>query len=161
MALLTNDTENTRWRDKEQRRMQFESWLDQYYFERYILEVSIATLERGGVTSKVDTYQFLTPIDAWGLPKYPGKTVVLPPGANIAKELIRFIKANDAYLYEPDAWLGTWIDPATKCCYLDITVIYPTLEEAKREASERSVQESRNIVAVYNFKHDRTVYLRS
>ncbi len=141
--------------------MQFDTWLEQYYFERYILEVSIATLERGGVTSKVDTYQFLAPIDAWGLPKYPGKTVVLPPGANIAEELIQFIKANEADLHEPDAWLGTWIDPTTKRCYLDITTILPTLEEAKREASERSIQESRNIVAVYNFKHNQTVYLWS
>jgi hypothetical protein len=28
--------------------MQFRTWLEQYTFEKYILEVSIATLERGG-----------------------------------------------------------------------------------------------------------------
>jgi len=65
--------------------MQFATWLERYYFEKYILEVSIATLERGGVTSKVDTYQFLNPIDAWGMPKYPDKTVILPPRANISQ----------------------------------------------------------------------------
>jgi hypothetical protein len=139
--------------------MQFETWLDQYYFEKYILEVSIATLERGGVTTNPMTYQFLAPIDAWGLPKYPGKTAILSPGANIAEELIQFIEENATYLKEPDAWLGTWINPATKCCYLDITTIYPTLEEAKKEALIRSMQESRDIVAIFNFKQNQTVYL--
>ena len=54
--------------------MQFRTWLEQYNFEKYILEVSIAALEKGGVTSNPNTYQFLDPIDAWGLPKYLGKS---------------------------------------------------------------------------------------
>src|SRR5271157_5171542 len=137
--------------------MQFRTWLEQYNFEKYILEVSIATLERGGVTTNPNTYQFLAPIDAWGLPKYPGKTTILPREANIAVELIRFIRVNSTFLKEPDVWLGTWINPNTKNCHLDITTIYPTLEEAKREAFLRSMQESRNIVAIYNFKQNQTV----
>ena len=51
------------------------------------------------------------------------------------------------------------IDPKTKCYHLDITTIYPTLEEAKREAFLRSMTESRMIVAIYNFKQNRTIYL--
>jgi hypothetical protein len=139
--------------------MRFKTWLERYYFEKYILEVSIATLERGGVTTNPHTYQFLAPIDAWGLPKYPGKTAILPPEANIAEELIRFIQTNNIYLHEPDAWLGTWINPVTKCCHLDITTISPSLEEAKREAFARSILERRHIVAIYNFKQNQTVYL--
>src|SRR6516162_2605325 len=104
--------------------MQFKTWLEQYNFEKYILEVSIATLERGGVTTNPNTYQFLAPIDGWGLPKYPEKTAILPPEANIAEELIRFIQVNTKYLQESDVWLGTWINPNTKCCHLDITKIY-------------------------------------
>jgi hypothetical protein len=141
------------------RSMQFRTRLEQYTFEKYILEVSIATLERGGVTTNPHTYQFLAPIDAWGLPKYPGKTAILPPEANIAEELIRFIQVNNRQLQEPDVWLGTWINPYTKYCHLDMTTIYPTLEEAMREASLRSMQESRTIVAIYNFKQNQTVYL--
>jgi hypothetical protein len=139
--------------------MQFRTWLEQYNFEKYILEVSIATIEKGGVTTNPNTYQFLDPIDAWGLPKYPGKTAILLPEANIAQELIRFIKVNTMYLQEPDAWLGTWINPSTQRCHLDITTIYSTLEEAKKEAVLRSIQESRHIVAIYNFKQNQTVYL--
>ena len=139
--------------------MQFRNWLEQYTFEKYILDVSIATLERGGVTTNPNTYQFLAPIDAWGLPKYPGKTAILPPEANIAEELIRFIQENNMHLQEPDVWLGTWINPNTNCCHLDMTTIYPTLEEAKKEAFLRSMQESRTIVAIYNFKQNQTGYL--
>jgi hypothetical protein len=53
--------------------MQFRTWLEQYTFEKYILEVSIATLERGGVTTNPNTYQFLAPIDAWGYQNILGK----------------------------------------------------------------------------------------
>jgi hypothetical protein len=140
--------------------MQFATWLERYSFEKYILGVSIATRERGGVTSKVDTYQFLNPIDAWGMPKYPDKTVILPPGANIAQGITDFIQCNAACLREPDCWLGTWINPTTDECYLDITTIYPCLEEARCEAIALSRTAQRRIVALYNFKHGQTVYLQ-
>lgn len=139
--------------------MQVETWLKQYYFEKYLLDVSIATLERGGVTSNAHTYEFLAPIDAWGFPKYPGKTVELPPGTNIVEELRQFILENNRELREPGAWLGTWIHPTTHCCYLDITAIASCLEEAKKEASKCSRQGRREIVALYNFKYQQTVYL--
>jgi hypothetical protein len=139
--------------------MQFETLLDRYYFEKYILEVAIATLERGGVTSNVATYQFLSPIDAWGFPKYPSKTRMLAPGANLVEELMQFIEHNYTCLLEADTWLGTWINPQTRCCYLDITIIYPQLEDARREALQRSQREQRSIVALYNFKHNQTLFL--
>ena len=139
--------------------MEYMTYLERCYYEKYILDVAIATLEHGGVTSKVDTYQFLESIDAWGLPKYPGKTVILTPEADFVEELRQFIQANYADLLEADAWLGTWVDPLTQRYYLDITLICPALEEAKREAQERSRQEGRPVVAVYNFKRNQTVYL--
>ena len=141
--------------------MLFGTWLEHYYFERYVLDVSIATLESGGVTSRLDTYQFLGPIDAWGVPKYPKETAILAPGANIADELVQFIQANETYLREPDAWLGTWICPMTRRCHLDITIICSCLEDAEQEAAMRSRQQESKILAVYNFKHRQTVYLAS
>jgi hypothetical protein len=141
--------------------MLFGTWLEHYYFQKYILDVSIATLEWGGVTSQLDTYQFLTPIDAWAVPKYPKKTAILAPGTNIADELVQFIHANETFLREPDTWLGTWISPLTYHCHLDITIICSCLEDAKQEAAMRSQQEGSEILAVYNFKHRQTVYLAS
>jgi len=136
-----------------------ETLLDRYYFEKYVLEVCIATLERGGVTSKIDTYQFFSAVEAWGIPKYPDRTVILPPGASLTQEVSAFIHANEACLKESNCWLGTWIDPDTGNCYLDITTIYTCLEDARREAISLSENSRRKIVALYDFKNEQTVYL--
>ncbi len=140
--------------------MQFGNCLERFHFEKYVLEVCIATLERGGVTSKIETYQFLSPIDAWGMPRYPDKTTILAPGADLPQEITAFIYAHEASLKEPDCWLGTWIDPYTNNCYLDITTIYFCLEDATREAIALGQQAQRKIVALYDFRHERTVYLQ-
>jgi hypothetical protein len=136
-----------------------ETLLDRYYFEKYVLEVCIATLKRGGVTSKIDSYQFFSAVEAWGVPKYPDRTVILPPGASFSQEVSAFIHANEAYLKEPDCWLGTWIDPDTGNWYLDITAIYTCLEDATREAISLSQNAQRKIVALYDFKNEETIYL--
>jgi hypothetical protein len=139
--------------------MQFQSQLAQYYFEKYVLEVAIATLEHGVAASKLDTYQFLSPVDAWGFPKYPGKTAILPPDVDLVDELKTFITVNEALLRESDCWLGTWINPRTEYFYLDITTSHPDLNQAKRMALEISEREGRMIVALYNSKRNETIYL--
>lgn len=124
-----------------------------------MLEVCTATLERGGVTSKIDTYQFLPASDAWGVPRYPDKTVILPPHADLVHEITAFIGANEAHLKKPECWLGTWIEPITGKCYLDITAIYSCLEDARSEAIALSQRSRRKIVALYDFKRGQTIYL--
>jgi hypothetical protein len=133
--------------------------LEKMYFEKYVLDICIATIERGGVTSKIDTNQFFSSTEAWGLPKYPDRTVILPPGADLVQEITTFIAQNEIYLMEPDCWLGTWIHPSTGHCYLDITAIYSCLEDARREAIVLSQRAQRKIVALYDFKREETVYL--
>ena len=133
--------------------------LEKIYFEKYVLDVCVATIERGGVTSKIDTRQFFSSTEAWGLPKYPDRTVILPPGTDLLQEITAFISLNESYLREPDCWLGTWIDPSTGHCYLDMTAIYSCLEEARREAIFLSQRAQRKIVALYDFKRAETVYL--
>ena len=141
--------------------MKFATRLERYCFEKYVLDVCIATLERGGATSKLGTYEFVSPIDAWGIAKYPGKTIILPPEANLPQEITAFIHTHEVYLLQPDCWLGTWIEPCTGNCYLDITAIYPCLEEARHEAMALSRNAERRIVALYNFKSGQTHYLES
>ncbi len=133
--------------------------LEHYYFERYVLEVCIATLERGGTTSRPDTYQFLLSVEAWGLPKYPDRTVILPPDANLPQAVTAFIHKNADFFQEQNCWLGTWIDPQTNHCYLDITCIYTRLDEARREAIALCHRAQRKIVALYDFKRERVIYL--
>ncbi len=139
--------------------MQFEDLLERYYFERYVLDICIATLKRGGVTSKLDTYEFLSSTEAWGLPKYPDRTAILPPGTNMAQAVTTFIETNNNQLREPNCWLGTWIDPSTDLCYLDVTTIYFCREDAMREAIALRDTTRRKIVALYDFKLEQPVYL--
>jgi len=139
--------------------MRFKTQLDRYYFERYVLDIAIATLEKGGVASKPETYESLPPVDSWSFPKYPQRTAILPPDVDLVEEIKRFIAANEAYLKEPDCWLGTWINPHTKHYYLDITTSCDDLDEARQVAQEISHREGRKIVALYNSKRDQTVYL--
>ncbi len=139
--------------------MQFESQLARYHFEKYVLEVSIVTLEKGVATSKLDTYQFLAPMDTWGFPKYPSKTAILPPEVDLVSELKNFIAVNETFLREPESWLGTWINPQNQHFYLDISTSHQELSEARRRALEISQQEGRKIVALYNSARDETVYL--
>jgi hypothetical protein len=139
--------------------MQAVTPLDAYYFERYILDVAIATLEKGISASKVDTYQFLSPVDAWGFPKYPGRTAILPPDVDLVTELKAFIQANRRYLLEADSWLGTWIHPASRYYYLDVTMSCEGLEEARKKAMERGERGGRKIIALYNSLREETVYL--
>jgi hypothetical protein len=133
--------------------------LERLYFEKYVLEVCIATIERGGVTSKIDTHQFFSSSEAWGIPKYPDKTVILLPGTDLPHQITTFISLNEVCLREPDCWLGTWINPSTGNCYLDITAIYSCLEDARREAILLSQRAQRKIVALYDFKREETIYL--
>ncbi len=133
-----------------------ETWLEHYRFEKYLLDLCIMTLEQGGVTSNILTRQCLPPIDAWGVPKYPEKTLILRPGANLIPGLRAFIKRNQTLLHGPDTWLGTWINPFTRCCHVDVTEIYPDLDEARREALKHS-----QVLALYNFKHQQTIYLHA
>lgn len=140
--------------------MQDRLLLERYYLEKFMLEVSIATLELGGVTCNLSTHQFLVPIDAWGLPRYPEKTLILQPDADIFAGLCSFIAHNSYALSAADSWLGTWINPRTRCCHIDITEICSNFEEAYTQAFRRNASSSRAIVAIYNFKHKRTVYLQ-
>ena len=141
--------------------MKFGTLLEHYQFDRYVLDICIATLEQGGVTSKLDTFQFVSTVDAWALPKYPDKTVILPPDVDLQQELVAFIQTNEFWLRQSECWLGTWIEPHTRYIYLDITSLCSYLEEAMHEAATLNQQARRKIVALYNFKRDQTVYLNN
>ncbi|MCD6476507.1 MAG: hypothetical protein J7K85_09665, partial [Anaerolineaceae bacterium] len=139
--------------------MRFKTQLEENCFARYIQDVVVSTLENGGSASRIDTYQLLKPEDVWRFPKYPGKTAILPPDVCLSVELEKFIEVNGTYLREPECWLGTWINPQTKHCYLDITTGCKNLEKAQQAALDISKKEGRKIVAIYNSKLEQIVYL--
>lgn len=139
--------------------MQFQTRLENYYFESYILDVSIATLENGGTVSDLKTYQIMPPIDDWKFPKYPGKTVILPKDVDLVSELKKFIVTNESFLREADCLLGTWIHPQTKHFYFDIATGCKDFDAARKLALELSQRDGRKIVALYNSARNETFYL--
>ena len=128
-------------------------------FEKYVYRIAIATLENSGVAFDITTYKFLQPMDLWEFPKYPSKTIVLPPDIQLVETLLEFISSNEQFLREPGCWLGTWIHPQTQEFYLDIATGCIDLEEAKKLALQASQRQGRKIVAIYNSKRRETVFL--
>jgi len=137
--------------------MQFPFNIDLH--EKYSQNIATATLEYGGVAFDLNAGQFFPNRDLWEFPKYPSKTLILPPDIDLVKTLRDFICTNEQYLREPDCWLGTWIHPETREFYLDIATGCIDGSEAKKIALEVSEREGRKIVAIYNSKRKETVYL--
>jgi hypothetical protein len=127
--------------------------------EEYILRVVAETITSGGSASRLNEKNFLLPRDVWSFPKYPARTLILPTTVSLAFELREFIKRNEAFLNEPDCWLGTWINPRTQEYYLDIATGITDLDEARRVAERISLEDGRKIVAIFNSKRNETVYL--
>jgi len=139
--------------------MQLQSRLENYYFAKYVLDVAIATLEKGGSVSDLKTYQFISHIDDWKFPKYPGKTIILPNDVDLVSELNNFIVTNESFLREADCLLGTWIHPQTQYFYFDVVTSCSDFEEARKLALEYSQRDGRKIVALYNSARNETFYL--
>ena len=133
--------------------------LPQLRFQHYLALVALRTIEEGGITSHPVTYTFLEPIDAWGFPQYPSKTVIVSPSSILLDAIQAFIEQNMPYFLKPKVWFGTWIHPQTNACYLDITMSHENLDTARRLAQEASAQEGRKIVALYNSLRQQTIYL--
>ena len=133
--------------------------LPQLRFQHYLALVALRTIEEGGITSHPVTYTFLEPIDAWGFPQYPSKTVIVPPSSILFDAIQAFVEQNMHYFLKSEVWFGTWIHPQTNACYLDITTSHENLNTARRLAQEASEQEGRKIVALYNSLRRQTIYL--
>ena len=125
----------------------------------YLKKIQELTLAQGWAVSKPNTEEFLRPINAWGFPKYPDRTVILPPVIDFGLALEAFIRANTAQLEEPDCWLGTWQHPRTGDIYLDVTTSCAQLSEALELTARSNAVSKRKIIAVYNSQLDKTVYL--
>jgi hypothetical protein len=128
-------------------------------FENFLIQVAEKTLENGGTASIPATGKFLPPRDVWSFPKYPSKTAILPPTVDLITELRNFIIQNEVFLNEEDCWLGTWVHPQTREFYLDIAMGVEGLEDAKETAKCISIEDGRMIVAIFNARQNKTVFL--
>ena len=128
-------------------------------FERFLLDLRAAIREHGGASACLADRRLLSPADEWLFPKYPGRTVILPPEADLLDGLQRFIADNESLLSESDCRLGVWVHPRTGEVYLDVTTSCADLAEARRIALEVGARDGRRVVALYNAFREETVYL--
>ncbi len=126
---------------------------------RYLERVRELTLECGWAVSNPVTEEFLHRADAWGFPKYPDRTVILPPDADLIAALESFVVTNTVFLQEANCWLGTWVHPETGKIYLDVTTSCKGLEAALRQVTRINSVSKRQIIAIYNSSLDKTLYL--
>lgn len=115
--------------------------------------------ETGGVSLDIINNCLVKPHNYWMFPKYPSKTLIIPTTANIKRETLAFINKNKTFLNEPGCMLGIWINPKTNEYYLDITTTRESKEQALDDARQYSIEQGRNIVAIYNPLIDQTIYL--
>ena len=127
--------------------------------ESFIGAIVEQTMKDGGSASKPSRFEFLPARDLWCFPKYPARTVIRPQVVDLASEINDFIAKNASCLDEEDCWLGTWINPRSGEYYLDVATGIHDLEEARQMAMEAGSREGRSIVALFNPKKNRTVYL--
>ncbi len=125
----------------------------------YLERVRELTLEQGWTVSSPVTEGFLRQADAWGFPKYPDRTVILPPDADLIAALGSFIVTNTVFSQETNCWLGTWVHPETGKIYLDVTTSCKGLEATLRQVAQINTVSKRQIIAIYNSSLDKTVYL--
>jgi hypothetical protein len=128
-------------------------------WDDHVERIASATIRNGGAAFRLDTCQFLPPMDIWSFPKYPARTVILPQNVDLTRALEGFIATNEVFLRESDCWLGTWVHPSTHDFYFDIATGSRDLEEARKIALEISQRDGRKIVAIYNSLQKKTVYL--
>ena len=128
-------------------------------FKRYLEAVAEKTLQHGGTASNPVALEFLPIRDLWCFPKYPSKTAILPPTANLTAELESFIDQNRKSLNEADCWLGTWVNPQTGDYYLDVSTGIKGLEAARETAIRVGNNEGRKIAAIFNPARNETIFL--
>lgn len=129
-------------------------------FEKYLNQIVQKTIQEGGSASRPSSCTFLPIQDLWCFPKYPAKTSILSPHINLADELRKFIAENEIFLDEKDCWLGTWVNPQTGEYYLDVSTGIEEMEAARTSALQAGQKDGRDIVAMFNPKQNRTIFLK-
>ena len=126
--------------------------------DEVIERMVIRTLEQGGATFDITTHSLIEPDCYWYFPKHPSRTRIVDQD-QLHSELLVYIEQNHDVCGEVDVWLGTWINPHSSKCYLDITTKLADKSEAIRGARRASETEARKIITIYNPELKQTEYV--
>lgn len=111
-------------------------------------EIARATLANGGATVDVAAGRLLPPDDRWYFPRHPARTRIVPPQC-LQDSVATFITDHRQHFHD-GLYLGTWLNPHTTTCYLDLITATPDKHEALALARRYSHQSGRKIVAICN-----------
>lgn len=123
-----------------------------------IKSIAATTIQDGGVTYSFAKNEFITAADAWFYPQYPAITRIVPVN-DLTQALSDYVDRHAELLEQNNMFLGTWMNPESKNCHLDITTCRATKEEARKEARRINGEDSGQILAIYNPQRDTSVRL--
>lgn len=109
------------------------------------------TLDQGGSTTDLVAGRVLPATDAWYFPRFPGRTRIVPL-PSLGDSVRSFIDEHRETLTADSLWLGTWINPETRTCYLDLITRTVDEQEARALARTYSREGGRRIIAICNPK---------
>lgn len=107
------------------------------------------TRGNGGATADLATMRILPPEDVWYFPRFPDRTMIVA-FTDLDSSIHTFIEMNRGTLISGDLWLGTWVNPETRACFLDLITCNPDEQEALSLARRYSEDGGRKIIAICN-----------
>ncbi|HEY3503044.1 MAG TPA: hypothetical protein VGN37_09735 [Actinocatenispora sp.] len=119
---------------------------DESAFVGHVARVTRAT---GGATADLAARCLVAPADVWYLPRYPGLTRIVAP-RGLAGSLAGFLAEHRRLLMGGGLLLGTWINPETGSCYLDLITQAATRRAGVALARRYSREGGRRIIAICN-----------
>lgn len=96
--------------------------------------------------------------DEWYFPALPDETAIVQP-EQLERTFEDFAAKHKDKLLEDNMYLGVWLNPESNEYYFDINTAVADAREAIELAKQINTSSKRQILALYNPKRDRTVYL--
>ena len=121
-------------------------------------EIVAATLADGGATVDVTSGTLLTADDSWYFPRYPECTRIVPVDG-LAAAVLAFAIDHEDVLRTERRWLGTWLNPGSGQCYLDVITRSASRSEALALARRYGREGGRRILAICNPLRQATEYV--
>ncbi len=116
---------------------------------RLIEQIVRTTLDHGGTTADLRTMRIHPAEDAWYFPRFPERTMIVAL-TGLASSVSGFIEQHREALITGDLWLGTWINPESRKCYLDLITRSTDRQDALELARSYSRSGGRKIIAICN-----------
>ena len=125
---------------------------------KLVTSIAAKTIQDGGTTYSFAKKEFVNDADKWFYPKYPALTRVVPVD-DLTQALSDYIDRHAELLEQESMYLGTWINPESKKCHLDVNTASASKDGALLAAHRAEEGQEGEILAVYNPHRDESASL--